>query len=395
MTMTLAYLIFWMSMSGILYTYFFYPIVLLGFYVTAQAYRDLRFLAGRGNRRVAPLVAGEMPSITMIIPAYNEEEHLAEKLANLDRIEYPADKLEIIFISDGSTDGTNSLLEDVSDLKVKVIVLPEHLGKASALNCAVRSATHDILVFSDASTLLAEDALQKLVRHFCSPSVGAVCGSIRFHASAESKQTEGMYWRYESMLRLMEARLGSTLTASGALYALRRDAYVPLTPETVLDDFVTVMNARKMGLAVIYDPEAVAFDFAPSNISGEFTRRARLARGSFGCLSFFLRVPLPWFTRFAFVSHKLLRWLVPIMALMLLTSNLLLIGTHQPWYTGAAALQLALYIWAAIGAVFAKHVRGLPFAQLAYFLLAMNLALLVGLFRALMGRPQTAWQRVS
>ena len=394
-TLVLARILFWISLSGILYTYFVYPALLFALYVGAQTCRDLRFLVSRHNRRISPMAGVEVPSVTLIIPAYNEEQHLAEKLANLKRMEYPQEKIQIIFVSDGSNDRTNSMLEAVSDPKINVILSPERRGKASALNCAVRSANHDILVFSDASTLLAEDALHKLVRHFRLASVGAVCGSVRFHATAESEQTEGVYWRYETMLRLMEARLGSTLTASGALYALRREAYTPLAPETVVDDFVTVMNARKMGFSIVYDPEVVAFDFAPANVSGEFKRRVRLARGSFCCLKFLLRVPLPAFTRFAFVSHKLLRWLVPIMLIILLISNFFLIGAHDDWYAGMAALQLGLYIWAAIGFLCREHMRSVPFAQLGYFFLAMNLAFLVGLFRALLDPPQTAWERIS
>ena len=394
-TFMIARFLFWTSLLAVTYTYFIYPALLFLLYVVAQVCRDVRFLVGRSDRRVTALTLPNVPGISFIIAAYNEEEHLALKLANLGQILYPSDKTQIIFVSDGSTDRTNSLLQTVSDPRVEVILLPEHQGKASALNCAVRRARHEILVFSDASTLLAEDAPQKLVRHFCSPSVGGVCGAIRFHATAESQQTEGVYWRYENMLRLMEARLGSTLTASGALYALRRNAYVPLTPETVLDDFVTIMNARKMDFSIVYDPEAVGFDFAANSVSGEFTRRVRLARGSFISLKFFLKVHLPWFTRFAFVSHKLLRWLVPVMLLIALGSNFLLISSGNPWYAGIAALQLGLYAWAAAGFLFRENLRGIPFAQLGYFLLAMNAALLVGLFRALSRRQQTAWQRVS
>lgn len=388
-------LLFWVSLSGLLYTYFVYPIILLLVYLVVQSYRDLKFLTGRHDRRVLPPTITEAPAVTLIIPAHNEEEHLAEKIANLERIAYTRDKVEIIFVSDGSTDRTNEILKGISDSRVNVILLPERRGKASALNCAVSCAKHDILIFSDASTLFAENTIHELVRHFRSDSVGAVCGSLRFQAGPESEQTEGVYWHYESMLRLMEGRLGSTLTASGALYALRRRAYVPLAPDTVLDDFVTIMNARKLGLSIVYDPEAVGVDFPPTGVSGEFKRRVRLAWGSFCSLKFFLQVPLPWLTRFAFISHKLLRWLVPVMLLLLLSSNIVLLGSYSPSYAAIAAMQLGLYVWALVGFVFRKQVRRIPFAQLGYFLLAMNLALLLGLLRALTGRQQTTWEHAS
>ena len=134
-----------------------------------------------------------------------------------------------------------------------------------------------------------------LVRHFLNPDLGAACGTLRFEATTASRQTEGIYWRYESILRLMESRLGATLTSSGAFYALRREAWVPLPKETILDDFIVSVNVRKQGYGVVYDPEAVAFDFAPSTVQGEFSRRVRIAMGSFASLNELVRAPLPGF----------------------------------------------------------------------------------------------------
>lgn len=141
--------------------------------------------------------------------------------------------MQILVVSDGSTDATNEILKNIPDPNVEVIFLPQRSGKATALNQGVLRARHEILVLSDASTLFAPDAVRNLARHFTDPSVGAVCGALRFHASSESQQTEGLYWKYESMIRLMEGRLGATLTASGAVYALRRKAYLPLDSKTI------------------------------------------------------------------------------------------------------------------------------------------------------------------
>src|SRR6266403_218777 len=281
-------IVFWFSLALVGYTYFAYPVVLFFCYCLAQLRSDWQYLFDRQNRRVPVLEESEVPSVSLLIPAFNEEATLLQKIRNLREMDYPPEKVQIVFVSDGSTDRTNEILKAVTDPNIEAIFLPHRSGKAVALNQAVLRARHEILAFSDASTLFASDTLRKLSRHFSDGRVGAVCGALRFQASAESQQPEGVYWKYESMIRLMETRLGATLTASGAAYALRRNAYIPLAPGTVLDDFVIPMNARKAGYRVLYDPEAIATDYAPESIKGEFTRRVRLATGSFAYLMFLL-----------------------------------------------------------------------------------------------------------
>jgi cellulose synthase/poly-beta-1,6-N-acetylglucosamine synthase-like glycosyltransferase len=385
--------LFFLSLGIIVYTYFVYPAILFLGYSLSQLCRDWRYLMERPNRRVAPLKEDQIPTVSVLVPAYNEEAHLFAKIANIQEMDYPQEKLQIIFVSDGSTDRTNEILRNRICSNSESIFLAHRSGKASALNRAVQQARNEILIFSDTSTLFARDAIRKLVRHFADAHVGAVCGALRFQRSAESRQTEGIYWRYESMIRLMEARLGVTMTASGAIYALRRDAYQPLDPGTVLDDFVIPMNARKVGYQVLYDPEAIATDCAPDSVRGEFIRRVRLAVGSFRSLRFVLSVPLGVFGRFAFISHKLLRWILPIFLVTLLVSNLALIG--HPFYTLFALLQIFFYLWAGLAFLFRKRIRGARFALIPYFLLAMNVAFLVGLFRSFTSHEQAAWRRVS
>ena len=268
--------------------------------------------------------AEELPALSLIIPAYNEETLLQDKIANVQQLDYPTGKLEVIFVSDGSTDRTNEILGAWQDRNMQTVFLPVRQGKPTALNHGVARAKHKILILSDATTLFAPDALKKLVRHFSDSRVGVVCGSIRLQGSLEFHQTEGVYWKYESMLRLMEARLGITLTASGAIYALRRQCYRPLAPNVMIDDFVVPMNARKLGYRVLYDPEAVAIEFGAASVAGEFTRRVRLAVGSFRALGEFVRTPFHPFTYIAFLSHKLLRWILPFLMIGLLVSNMVL-----------------------------------------------------------------------
>lgn len=385
--------LFWACLVLVSYTYLFYPCLLFGIYAVAQARADLRFLTSRRERRRRPLRDTDLPPVTLIVPAYNEEAHLKDKIANVQELDYPRDRLQVIVVSDGSTDRTNEILGSVDDPDIETILLPERSGKAVALNRAVERARHGILVFSDAATLFMPDAIKQLVRHFADPRVGVVCGALKFKGGDEFKQTEGVYWRYETMLRLMEARLGATLTASGAIYALRRACYRPLTPDDVIDDFVVPMRARALGFRVVFDPEAEAIEFAGESVKDEFTRRVRIAVGSFRALRELSRVPMEPIACLSFFSHKVLRWVLPFFLIGLFASNLFLLDgvVYRIVFSG----QLAVYLWAALGFVFRERARRVPFALFSYYLMAINVAFLVGFVRFVGGRKETAWQRVS
>jgi cellulose synthase/poly-beta-1,6-N-acetylglucosamine synthase-like glycosyltransferase len=336
----------------------------------------------------------QLPAVTLIIPAYNEEECLPAKICNVLQMDYPADKLEVIFVSDGSTDGTNPILNALQHPGIRTILLPERMGKSNALNIAVSQARNEILILSDASTIFSPDAIQKLARHFSNSNVGAVCGALEFQRTTESLHTEGVFWNFEGMLRLMEARIGATLTASGALYALRKSAFRPLSNRTVIEDFVIPMNARRLGYSVLYDPEATGVEFAANSVTGEFTRRVRLAVGSFRALKGFLTTRMDGFTCMAFVSHKLLRWILPFLLIALLVSNAFILG-KSPLYLLFFCGQAIFYMWAGLGFVLRRRVQRIPGALFGYFIVAMNLAFLVGFFRLLSGREEGTWQRVS
>ena len=375
-------LIFWICFLLVVYTYVLYPAVLFLASSVAQLWR------GTGTT----LETGPPPAVSMIIPAHNEERHLPAKLANLATLQYPKDRLEILFVSDGSTDATNEMLQRAAGGNITLLVLRTRGGKSAALNQAVSRARHNILVFSDAATLFEPDAVSQLVHHFADPQVGVVCGALQFQASAESRQTEGLYWRYESLLRRMEAHIGVTLTASGAIYALRRECFVPLSADTLVEDLVVPMTARRLGFRVLYDPEARGTDFAAPTVAGEFARRVRIATGSFRALGGLLRGPLDPVTAFAFVSHKLLRWTLPFLLIGMLVSSAALLDSSL--YRVLFAVQLLFYGWGLVGYLFRQRIQGIRFALVAYYLLAIHLAFLVGFVRYLTGRREIEWRQV-
>jgi cellulose synthase/poly-beta-1,6-N-acetylglucosamine synthase-like glycosyltransferase len=377
-------MIFWACFFLVVYTYLLYPVVLFLASSTARRW---------GRSAVAP-GGGVLPSVSLVIAAHNEERYLTAKLANLAALDYPRDRLEILFVSDGSTDGTNEILGRAAQAgTITVVTLPSRGGKSNALNQAVPRAKHDVLVFSDAATLFAPDAVRKMVQHFADPRVGVVCGALQFQASAESRQTEGLYWRYESLLRLMESRIGVTLTASGAIYALRRECFVPLSADTLVEDLVVPMTARRLGFRVLYDPDARGTDFAAPTVAGEFSRRVRIATGSFRALGGLLRGPLDPVTAFAFVSHKLLRWMLPFLLIGMLVTSAAMVDS--PLYRALFVLQVLFYAWALAGYLLRPRIQRIRYALVPYYLLAIHLAFLVGFVRYLCGRREIEWRQVS
>jgi len=389
----LAIWLFWISASLIFYSYFLYPCILFALYSISQIRRDWQYLSGRRDRRINTLRSEELPSVSLVIAAYNEERRLPDRIINIRDLEYPKDKLEVIIVSDGSDDRSNEILTRARDEQIRAVLLPLRKGKANALNVGVSQATSGILIFSDAATLFAPDSIQKMVRHFSDSKIGVVCGLLKFKATAESQQTEGVYWKYETIIRLMEARFGATMTASGALYALRRQCFEPLSSDTVIEDFVVPMRARQLGYSVIFDPEATAIEYAAPSVSGEFTRRVRLAVGSFRAIGELIRVRMDFMTRLAFISHKLLRWLVPFFLIAFLLSNIFLVKAVP--YRVALLTQSLFYLWAAVGYMFREPMKRIRFGLLGYFWLAMNVAFLVGFWKYLFGRQDSAWKRVE
>lgn len=384
-------ILFWLCLAWLAYTYALYPVCLFVASGWKQLWADSAMALGAAERRRGEAAAADLPEVSLIMAAHNEAAAIPAKLGNLARLRYPADKIEFILVSDGSADGTARLLAEWGDPRARCLVLPERRGKAAALNAAVAAARFPVLVFCDAATLLEPEAVRRMARHFADPGVGLVCGALHFRHSQEARRTEGVYWRYEVLLRAMEARLGATQTPSGALYALRRAAWRPLPASALLDDLLALWTARRLGYRVLQDSGARGEEQAAGSVGAEFTRRVRIAAGSFRALPACWGFRMGWATRWAFVSHKLMRWLAPWFALGWLASSLALAG--RPGYRAALGLEAILLAWAAAGALFRRWMARVPGGLTAYFLVAMNLALAAGLCRCLAG--WAGWARAG
>lgn len=332
------------------------------------------------------------PSVTVIVPAYNEESVIAAKLANSLALDYPADRLEVLVVSDGATDATNAIVERHADARVRLLRLPRS-GKAAALNAGAAAAGGDILVLTDADAMLERDALRHLVEPFADGEVGGVCGNKRQRQAGGDATAggDGLYWRYEQWQKRLEGACGSVYAADGSLYAVRRSLYVPMTDPAQADDIAVSARVVVQGARLVFAPDAVAWESAPSEAAVAFARKVRVTNHSVRAL---LGLgPALWkrgFYSVELVSHKLLRHLAPFFMLPLLAASIVLAG--RPFYAAALALQLAFYATAVAGFLSRRTRlgRARPLMAASYFCF-VNAAAFVGVLSVLRGTRLRAW----
>lgn len=340
------------------------------------------------------------PSISLIITAYNEASVLADKLENTFGLDYPADRLQVIVISDGSTDGTDEIARKPVGRDGYLFLQQERNGgKTMAQNAAVRQATGDILVFSDANSMYAVDALRQLVRPFSDERVGCVCGELRYTnpQRAAAGKGEGSYWRYEQSLKRRESLLGSLVGANGSIYGLRRDLFEELGA-AIISDFIMPIRVRLRGHRVVYAPAAVASEEVAVGFGDELRRRRRIvARSLYGlCTELAALNPFrrPLFS-FQLLSHKVIRWFVPILLLVMLGASAAQATDGDPQWRLLLAGQLLFYGLAALGAILpGAPGRWTLFYVPAYFC-AINLGALLGVLGLLVGQRHTVWKPVA
>ena len=374
--MTVVVLIFWIAVVLLVYTQVGYALL-------------LALLARRLDRErpPAPRWEGQLPDVTAIVAAYNEQEVIAQRITNLRSLEYPPDRLQVIVASDGSSDHTVSRARAAgADV---VLELPRG-GKIRAQDAAVEEAGGELLVFSDANAVWDRDALKRLVSAFADPKVGYACGDVSFLDAGGTNQ-EGLYWRYEMWLRRMESALDSVTSGNGAIYATRRDAYLRVDP-LAGHDLSFPFNMVKRGWRAIYVADARATEKMAPSIEGEFARKRRMARRTWptvfrsGLMS--PRGYSPMYALMIF-SHRILRYLVPFLHVIALVANLALLG--QGWfYVLTLLLQLALYAGAALATAVPARVL-----LVARYYVVTNWALAAGLWDWLRGDRSPVWETVE
>lgn len=383
----MARVIFVISLALLVYNYFLYPLL-----VIVRA----RF----GSRCDGPPEYADgspLPSVGLIIAAYNEERVIDAKIRNSLALNYPRDQLSIVVVSDGSTDGTPAIARQHESQGVRSLHEAPRRGKTAALNRAVAAVTADIIVFSDANNMFAPDALTHLMRHFKNPSVGGVCGLKQIHDAAdrESSRGDSLYWRYESAIKDAESRIDSITTADGEIFAVRRALYEPIDEAVINDDAeITFLLIRK-GYRVLYERAARSFEEASIHIEDDFQVKVRMVCGGFQTIARHLSMLFPprtWFS-YTFLSHKLLRWLAPELMILVALSSLVL--AQEPFFLAVIVLQVVFYLLAAAGWLTRRRAHWPAVVYIPFYFCAMNLAALLGLWRFLAGTQSTRWHKAE
>ncbi len=380
-------ILFWGSLAAVVYTYFLYPLLLNG----------LSRIQKNRHRAAAPLCGSELPKVTMVISAYNEEQVLPEKIRNCKKIDYPEDRISFLFGSDGSEDGTREILEAIRDRRFEVLIRPERRGKVQMLNTLVPRTQSDLVVFSDANTMYEPDAIREMVRLFADPRVGCVIGKQILYApenDPESCRTESTYWRYENFIKTMESAFGAVPSVNGSIFAIRRELYRELPGQAITEDQVLGLRIMTEGHRGLFAEKAIAWE-PVSTLTDELRRRIRISAGNFQSLFLVPRIldPRCGWVFFAFFSHKLLRWLVPFFLAVMLGSNLLLAG--QPFYGSTMAAQGLFYLSGILGAAIPKLTGVFKILAIPKYFLAMNLAIVLGLARFLSGKQKVTWFKAA
>lgn len=389
-------IIFWIALFIVFYTYLGYGIVL---YLLVK----LKELFVKPIKRKLP-EDSTLPEVTLFITAFNEEEVVDEKMKNSLELDYPEDKLHIVWVTDGSNDGTNEQLRTRWEGKATVLFQPERQGKTAAMNRGMKLVNTPIVVFTDANTMVNQEAIREIVLAFEDTRVGCVAGEKRIAVQTRDGTAaggEGIYWKYESTLKSLDARLYSAVGAAGELFAVRRELFEEMEQDTLLDDFILSLRIAMQGHTIAYCTEAYAIESGSADMHEEEKRKVRIAAG--GLQSIWRLRPLlnPFrygILSFQYVSHRVLRWsLTPILLFLLLPLNTLLLcmGASCEIYGTILILQILFYILGLLGYYLSTRQIKNKLLFIPYYFLFMNVNVLKGIGYLRKKRGTGAWEKAK
>lgn len=381
-------IVLWTSLALVAYAYVGYAIII---FACSRLFGRLPQPPGT--------VGQELPDVSLLISALDEEEVIGARVANALAQDYPSERLEIVIASDGSRDRTASIVRSLASRhpgQITLLDYPHRRGKANVLNATLPGVRGEIVVLSDANTEFDRSAIRNLVRWFADPTVGAVCGQLILVDPITGHNVDGLYWRYENFLKDCEGRLKALLGSNGAIYAIRRDSYVPIPGDTIVDDLVVPLLIKlHRRQKLVYDRTAIATEETPADVNAEFRRRSRIGAGGFQSVVRLWKLLLPgngW-TSLAFLSHKVLRWLGPAFLVLAVAANLMLI--QQPLYQATLFCQFVFYATASAGIFLPGNGKMVRLLRLTTMFTSMNVALAFGFYRWISGLQRGTWQRTA
>jgi cellulose synthase/poly-beta-1,6-N-acetylglucosamine synthase-like glycosyltransferase len=381
--------VFWISVFLVFYTFFGYGILL---YLIVRVKR--LFKPAKRNL----LDFDDLPSCTLIVAAYNERDLIKEKITNTLSLKYPAGKLQLVFVTDGSSDGSPEIIAGYP--QIKLLHTDERKVKISAVHRAVEQVISDIIIFTDANTFLNEDALILIGRHYGDPKVGAVAGEKRviIDAAADATAGEGFYWKYESKLKEWDSELYSVVGAAGELFSIRTALYEPVPLNSILDDFMISMRIAEKGYVIVYEPEAYAQEDTSANITEELKRKVRIAAGGIQSVIWLRSLLNPFrfpVLSFQYISHRVLRWTItPSLMILAFILNVLIVLKSEPgFYLVILIAQVSCYLSAYLGKVLEDRKLRVKILFIPYYFCIMNYAVMAGLFRFFSVGQSVMWDK--
>lgn len=370
----------WSSVCLIAFSYFGYPVIL-----------SFLVMISRGAQQAKKEIE---PSVTLVIPAHNEEKAIEGKIKNALSLEYPKEKIEILLILDGCTDRTKQIAENFSVRNLRTIEQKPRKGKMAALNLAVSQAHGEIIVFTDANSIYEKDAIRKLVRNFTDEKIGCVCGELKYQNESLVGEGEDLYWKYEKFIKTKESQLRSLLVVNGSIYAIRKELFEPVE-ETLADDFVVPMIIAKKRYGLVYEPEAITLEKTAGSTKQGINQKARIIsqglKASFAVGTvIFSSGPL---RIFQFLFHKFIRWLAPLFLVIIFAANLFLLSST--FYKITFFGQVLFYSFALFGYLLEERGIKIKIFKVPLYFCVVNLSSAIGLAKFLTGGIKGTWEKAE
>jgi poly-beta-1,6-N-acetyl-D-glucosamine synthase len=387
--MQLVYFLFWLSLAVLVYTYVGYGLLL--FFLNSFK---------RRNREID--TTAKLPGVTLVVSAFNEERWLARKIENCLSIDYPREKLKIVFITDGSTDRSNSIITENSG--IELLYEQERRGKTSAINRVMQQVQTPIVIFSDANTFLNTGSIKQIVKHYEDKTVGGVAGEKKVEHTYNGSAIglgEGLYWKYESMLKQLDSDFNTVVGAAGELFSMRTELFEPLAEDIIVDDFMLSMNICMKGFKVAYEPNAFATETPSLDLREERKRRVRIASGDFQSLiklkQLFNIFQQPALS-FQYISRRVFRWvLCPVCIALLFMSNAAIVYKTASFnfYGYTFLLQCIFYVVALLGWLFYKLKLRVNPLFIPFYFVFINVSLIEGFYRYVTGKQTVLWDKAK